>query len=196
MSEITHQDLAKLGTRLEESMRREVDTLRDDVRDDVRAVHARVSELRDQHKDLVDEKRKQNGRVDKAETAIRELTVQGERNAFAMSQLSANVGEVRRLTEQHLHEATRRADATPIAGLGPVDVEALRVAFQLAAPPVDPPKPLAAIAQLLARDMSRPQKVGWLAAVIVAVASASEGLHAIGPLVKFVASFVAKAIAP
>lgn len=66
MSEITHDHLERLATRIEASVRREVDQLRSEVAKDIRSVHARVSELRDKQEE-------QNGKVGKAQLDIAEL---------------------------------------------------------------------------------------------------------------------------
>lgn len=66
MAEITHEDLMRAVDRIEASHRREVDNLRIDVKDDMKQVHARVSELRDQFK-------AQNGRVTTGEGKLAEL---------------------------------------------------------------------------------------------------------------------------
>lgn len=66
MAEITHQDLLALRESLEETTRRECDRLREDLKEDVRGVHARIKELRDRMA-------VQNGRVGKSEEAIATL---------------------------------------------------------------------------------------------------------------------------
>jgi methyl-accepting chemotaxis protein len=79
--DLTHDHLEEMGRRFEESLRREIDYIREDVvhfrsdvKEDLRQVHARVSEVRDKV-------REQNGRVGKCEVAI-----------AALRQLSAGVG--------------------------------------------------------------------------------------------------------
>lgn len=63
MAEITPDHLERVAARLEASTRREVDQLRTDVASDFRAVHARISEVRDSVK-------AQNSRLGKTEMAI------------------------------------------------------------------------------------------------------------------------------
>lgn len=64
--ELTIDHLNALADRIESSVRRDVDTLRAEVKDDVRQVHARVTELRDRVAI-------QNGRVLKTEEATAEV---------------------------------------------------------------------------------------------------------------------------
>lgn len=60
---LTHDHLNALGDRLEQSVRREVDKLSESVKDNFRAVHARVGEVNETVK-------VQNGRIGKSEQAI------------------------------------------------------------------------------------------------------------------------------
>src|SRR4051812_8704982 len=78
MADVTHDHLTALAERIERSVRRDIDQLRTDVKDDVRGVHARVSELRDAVQ-------RQNGRVATAEGHIAALQsdVRVQRHDFA-----------------------------------------------------------------------------------------------------------------
>lgn len=64
--DLTHDHLQAFADRIEASTRREVDRLRDDVKDDMRQLHGRVGELRD-------EKKAQNGRLEKVEQRVATL---------------------------------------------------------------------------------------------------------------------------
>lgn len=66
MAEITIDHLNALADRIEASVRRDVDTLRAEVKDNVRSVHARVTELSDRVG-------LQNGRVLKSEERIADV---------------------------------------------------------------------------------------------------------------------------
>lgn len=89
---ITHAELEAFGARIERLM----DRMHGELKDDLRSVHARVSEQRDAIKELRDEKKAQNGRLGRAEDALTTLT--GKINALAFRQrrsgAASSVGEL------------------------------------------------------------------------------------------------------
>lgn len=95
MADITHEQLHALATRIEDSTRREVDRVRDELSKDIRAVHHRVGEVRDDVEGVQKDVKLQNGRVRRSEVAIAVLQwAVGLIGIVALALLSAFVQKV------------------------------------------------------------------------------------------------------